>query len=245
VYVNILHQMVKVYTAVAQSSPMFANKTRRHPTRDSDCSWDYSSAACGWQEHCEYRYKWGDLVLSHSCRIKGLEHDASGTSGGGTPGVGSPGKKVRVEVGDPAPAEDADCYWDYLRAGCVWPSRCEYRFALGDYLISHSCRLRLNVTNTSLTAVSSTASSTAQCHKEDESICAAGAGHPAVRRAENKPVPAEEHAASNEPEEGECRCQGGCVQPNGAGGGGACRYAARCPGAAQPFGAELGWWGRC
>ncbi|KAJ7543177.1 hypothetical protein O6H91_09G028100 [Diphasiastrum complanatum] len=48
----------------------FVSKARREPMRDEDCFWDYSKARCGFSEHCEYRYVFGDVHLGQSCRLK-------------------------------------------------------------------------------------------------------------------------------------------------------------------------------
>ena len=37
---------------------------------DSDCTWDYGEATCSPSEICEYAYKFGDIHLGMSCRLK-------------------------------------------------------------------------------------------------------------------------------------------------------------------------------
>ncbi|KAM7259786.1 hypothetical protein ACFE04_015527 [Oxalis oulophora] len=46
------------------------DKAKRGPLRDEACYWDYGKARCGWPDHCEYRYKFGDVHLGQSCRLK-------------------------------------------------------------------------------------------------------------------------------------------------------------------------------
>ncbi|KAI4301061.1 hypothetical protein L6164_034378 [Bauhinia variegata] len=40
------------------------------------------------------------------------------------------------------PLRDADCPWDYGKAGCALPEYCEYRFVFGDIRFGQSCRLK-------------------------------------------------------------------------------------------------------
>uniref|UniRef100_A0A0D9VMJ3 Aminotransferase-like plant mobile domain-containing protein n=1 Tax=Leersia perrieri TaxID=77586 RepID=A0A0D9VMJ3_9ORYZ len=42
----------------------------RGPLRHEDCHWDYAKARCGFPEHCEYRYTFGDVHLGMSCKLK-------------------------------------------------------------------------------------------------------------------------------------------------------------------------------
>ncbi|XP_025803465.1 phospholipid--sterol O-acyltransferase isoform X3 [Panicum hallii] len=46
------------------------DKAFRGPLRNEDCRWDYGKARCGFPEHCEYRYIFGDVHLGMSCRLK-------------------------------------------------------------------------------------------------------------------------------------------------------------------------------
>ncbi|KAF0720336.1 Aste57867_391 [Aphanomyces stellatus] len=47
-----------------------ATKTFRPPHHDSDCYWNYLRAQCEFSEYCQYDYKFGDVTLDQSCRIK-------------------------------------------------------------------------------------------------------------------------------------------------------------------------------
>uniref|UniRef100_K3YR00 Phospholipid--sterol O-acyltransferase n=1 Tax=Setaria italica TaxID=4555 RepID=K3YR00_SETIT len=53
-----------------ESKSKFVTKAFRGPLRNEDCRWDYSKARCGFPEHCEYRYIFGDVHLGMSCRLK-------------------------------------------------------------------------------------------------------------------------------------------------------------------------------
>uniref|UniRef100_J3LIA1 Phospholipid--sterol O-acyltransferase n=1 Tax=Oryza brachyantha TaxID=4533 RepID=J3LIA1_ORYBR len=48
----------------------FVTKAFRGPLRNEDCHWDYAKARCGFPEHCEYRYTFGDVHLGMSCKLK-------------------------------------------------------------------------------------------------------------------------------------------------------------------------------
>ncbi|PAN08890.1 hypothetical protein PAHAL_1G443500 [Panicum hallii] len=52
------------------SKSKFVTKAFRGPLRNEDCRWDYGKARCGFPEHCEYRYIFGDVHLGMSCRLK-------------------------------------------------------------------------------------------------------------------------------------------------------------------------------
>lgn len=52
------------------SNSKFVTKAFRGPLRNEDCRWDYAKARCGFPEHCEYRYTFGDVHLGMSCRLK-------------------------------------------------------------------------------------------------------------------------------------------------------------------------------
>ncbi|XP_062220699.1 phospholipid--sterol O-acyltransferase isoform X3 [Phragmites australis] len=52
------------------SKSKFVTKAFRGPLRNEDCRWDYAKARCGFPEHCEYRYTFGDVHLGMSCRLK-------------------------------------------------------------------------------------------------------------------------------------------------------------------------------
>ncbi|KAF0736221.1 hypothetical protein Ae201684P_006852 [Aphanomyces euteiches] len=60
-----------------------ASKTFRPPHHDTDCYWNYLRARCEYGEYCQYDYKFGDVTLDQSCRIKKtlgriwLEHQQS------------------------------------------------------------------------------------------------------------------------------------------------------------------------
>ncbi|ETV96537.1 hypothetical protein H310_10248 [Aphanomyces invadans] len=47
-----------------------ASKSFRPPHHDSDCYWNYLGAQCAYSEYCQYDYKFGDVTLDQSCRIK-------------------------------------------------------------------------------------------------------------------------------------------------------------------------------
>ena len=53
-------------------------RTERTPTNDSQCFWDYWDMGCRPAEYCGYRYKFGDLRLSQSCRLRLREEEAAG-----------------------------------------------------------------------------------------------------------------------------------------------------------------------
>ncbi|CAL4967604.1 unnamed protein product [Urochloa decumbens] len=53
-----------------ESKSKFVTKAFRGPLRNEDCRWDYAKARCGFPEHCEYRYIFGDVHLGMSCRLK-------------------------------------------------------------------------------------------------------------------------------------------------------------------------------
>jgi len=55
-----------------KSAYTFSPKHTRIPQRDEDCSWDYYKAQCHWPNFCEYRYRFGDMLLDHSCRLKSM-----------------------------------------------------------------------------------------------------------------------------------------------------------------------------
>lgn len=40
------------------------------------------------------------------------------------------------------PIRDEDCFWDYSKAQCGMPDRCEYRYVFGDVHLGQSCRVR-------------------------------------------------------------------------------------------------------
>lgn len=40
------------------------------------------------------------------------------------------------------PMRDEDCFWDYAKARCGRPDRCEYRYVFGDVHLGQSCRLQ-------------------------------------------------------------------------------------------------------
>jgi hypothetical protein len=42
----------------------------KDPSTDAECKWDYSKMECKHQEVCNYDYKFGDLHLSQSCRLR-------------------------------------------------------------------------------------------------------------------------------------------------------------------------------
>ncbi|AQK76067.1 Phospholipid--sterol O-acyltransferase [Zea mays] len=52
------------------SKSKFVTKAFRGPLRNEDCRWDYGKARCGFPEHCEYRYTFGDVHLGMSCRLR-------------------------------------------------------------------------------------------------------------------------------------------------------------------------------
>ncbi|ETV68187.1 hypothetical protein, variant 1 [Aphanomyces astaci] len=47
-----------------------APKAFRPPHHDADCYWNYLWAQCAFEEYCQYEYKFGDVTLDQSCRIK-------------------------------------------------------------------------------------------------------------------------------------------------------------------------------
>jgi len=49
---------------------VFASKTRRPPKTDEECDWDYTLASCKFLQYCTYTYKFGDVHLGQSCRLK-------------------------------------------------------------------------------------------------------------------------------------------------------------------------------
>jgi len=105
-----------------------SQKTPGNPDYDcnadgvNECrSWNYGSAKCNNGNVCEYRYRFGDTLLQHSCRCRQLddmptEYDCDGDG-----------------------AQDCRT-WDYGRAQCGNGHKCEYRYRFGDTLFDQSCR---------------------------------------------------------------------------------------------------------
>ncbi|OQR86155.1 hypothetical protein THRCLA_10571, partial [Thraustotheca clavata] len=46
------------------------DKGFRPPSHDADCYWNYRQARCEFSEYCQYDYKFGDVTLDQSCRVK-------------------------------------------------------------------------------------------------------------------------------------------------------------------------------
>eukprot|EP00939_MAST-03C_sp_MAST-3C-sp1_P000254 g254.t1 len=92
------------------------------PTNDAECLWDYSKAKCEYSDVCEYRYRFGDLTLSQSCRFKASDDS------------------------DHVPTTDAECLWSYGGAHCEHSEVCEYHYRFGDLSLSQSCRLTAHKT---------------------------------------------------------------------------------------------------
>ena len=53
-----------------EASTTFASKARRPPRTDQECDWDYALASCKYLQHCVYSFKFGDVHLGQSCRLK-------------------------------------------------------------------------------------------------------------------------------------------------------------------------------
>ncbi|KAG6542404.1 hypothetical protein Mapa_016233 [Marchantia paleacea] len=60
-------------------------------------------------------------------------------------------KKHFVSKAKREPLRDEDCYWDYGRARCGFPERCEYRYVFGDVHLGQSCRLRASTDDDRIT----------------------------------------------------------------------------------------------
>jgi len=92
----------------------------------NDCrDWDYGAARCGNGDKCEYRYKFGDMRLKHSCRCKETEENITEYDCDGD------GAK--------------DCRdWDYGKAQCKNGHKCNYQYKFGDTLFDKSCRCKPN-----------------------------------------------------------------------------------------------------
>ena len=52
-----------------------ARRKERSPVRDDQCYWDYWDMRCTPSKYCVYRYKFGDLRLSQSCRLRPRDDD--------------------------------------------------------------------------------------------------------------------------------------------------------------------------
>jgi len=131
------------------------------PSNDAECLWDYSAAKCEYSEVCEYRFRFGDLTLSQSCRLKTSDSgDHTPTtdaechwSYGGAHCDNSDVCEYHYKFGDltlgqscrlrtaKKPTSDQECSWDVGKAACAWPEVCEYRYELGDMNLGQSCRL--------------------------------------------------------------------------------------------------------
>jgi len=103
------------------------NATRVDPDYDcdldgqNDCrSWNYWGARCDNGDVCEYRYRFGDTLLDHSCRCKSpvTHYDCNGD---GVDDCGS---------------------WNYPTAQCNYRHTCEYQYQFGDSLLDQSCRCK-------------------------------------------------------------------------------------------------------
>eukprot|EP00941_MAST-03F_sp_MAST-3F-sp1_P004896 g4896.t1 len=107
---------------------------RPTPKSDEDCLWNYSKFECRNSDVCEYHYRLWDFLLDTSCRLK----------------------KNRAIYPEPHPTRDEECVWDYDEMQCAYPGGgdrpiqqaykgnagvCHYNFMLGDWTLSHSCRL--------------------------------------------------------------------------------------------------------
>ncbi|EQC30059.1 hypothetical protein SDRG_12334 [Saprolegnia diclina VS20] len=46
------------------------DKAFRPPSHDADCYWNYRQARCEFTDYCQYDYKFGDVTLDQSCRVK-------------------------------------------------------------------------------------------------------------------------------------------------------------------------------
>ncbi|MBO9480727.1 PilC/PilY family type IV pilus protein [Salinisphaera sp. G21_0] len=70
------------------------------PTSDSQCVWNYQvPGACVPARYCEYRFQWGDLNLSESCRVI-----------------------------PPTPTNDDECDWDWSKSRCAHPEYCKWHY---------------------------------------------------------------------------------------------------------------------
>ena len=60
----------------------FPSKEARRPLQDDSCFWDYPAVRCALPQFCEYQYRFGDLTLDMSCRLKKKQNlmDASKTN---------------------------------------------------------------------------------------------------------------------------------------------------------------------
>jgi len=145
---------------------MHLNETEEYdglPRNDAECKFDWSKFKC---EHsdtvCEYRYHFGVMSPSTSCRhISTREkHHTPKTDGechwdvGGARCADQDVCEYRYEFGDLTlgqscrmkvkrpPRSDEECGWDASKAHCDWPELCEYRYELGDLNLGQSCRLK-------------------------------------------------------------------------------------------------------
>eukprot|EP01100_Stratorugosa_tubuloviscum_P010478 TRINITY_DN4504_c0_g1_i2.p1 TRINITY_DN4504_c0_g1~~TRINITY_DN4504_c0_g1_i2.p1 ORF type:complete len:147 (-),score=53.88 TRINITY_DN4504_c0_g1_i2:3-443(-) len=53
-----------------KNKQQFCSKKLRMPTKDEHCEWDYLRARCKWLDYCSYQYRFGDISLDQSCRLK-------------------------------------------------------------------------------------------------------------------------------------------------------------------------------
>lgn len=136
----------------------------RPPSSDEECYWDFTVGACAWPEYCEYEYKFGNVAMSQSCRLKSATAPAEAAPAPAEPmsngcywdyeakvclpqatckydykfGDVTLGQSCRpLEESAAAPV---DCEWDYAKARCTWPDKCEYHYVFGDLTLSQSCR---------------------------------------------------------------------------------------------------------
>jgi len=230
---DVRFQMQNVLSQVTQKHNLFATKTgARHPNSDDGCFWDYGRAQCAWPQHCEFRFTFGDLSATHSCKLRSNS------------------------TAEPPPSSDEECTWDYSRVKCANPQHCEYRYTLGDFFLSHSCLMRKppevprvpRVNEALREKVCGSAESPAGVGREV--IGQASAGRPGiVEPAEDSPLAAASTPPPGTPlDTGPEEMAGGdvaCVCEDAVCYHGMCKYARQCEGGSQPFGPTHGWWGSC
>ncbi|XP_065834922.1 uncharacterized protein [Oscarella lobularis] len=80
------------------------------PSVDDECVWDYGRAECKWSKYCVYDYRFGDLHLSQSCRLRKKNGDAE--------------EKTEKKTAEKLPR--CKCVDDQCMSGfCKYEGRCE------------------------------------------------------------------------------------------------------------------------
>ena len=68
------------------------------PKNDHECAWSYRLLQCVPAQHCHYAYRFGDLTVSTSCRLRGSSHNSE--------------DEVTMEDGDSDGENPCDCLYD-------------------------------------------------------------------------------------------------------------------------------------